>query len=133
MDYSSGVRWRFDNPRAPAPVDEAARTVIGTAADRSLNVWLRFVVAATGGRVASVRYNVYGCPHVIAACDRVAEMLEGQPISALRQLDLDRLSRELDVPREKFGKLLRIEDALSECAGQLEPAMEGQEPPRLHD
>ena len=123
MDYSSAVRRRFDHPREPAVADRSATTVVGAAEDRSLNVWIRFVVAVADGRLASVRFNAYGCPHLIAACDRAAEVLEGRPVDALRGLDVGQLSRELDVPREKFGKLLRVEDALSECARRLEQAV----------
>ena len=60
MDYSAEVRQRFDNSREPAAGDAAAATVSGAAADRSLNVWVRFVVAAAGGRITSIRYNAYG-------------------------------------------------------------------------
>jgi len=119
MDYSSGVRQRFDRPKAVADDDALAAGVGGEAADRSLNVWVRFIVAASDGRLVNVRYNAFGCPHLIAACEWVAEKLEGEPEAALRQIDLQLLSRELDVPREKFGKLLRIEDALGDCAEQL--------------
>ena len=51
----------------------------------------------------------------LAAADRVAGMLEGQPLAALDSLDMQALAAELELPREKFGKLLRLEDALMAC------------------
>ncbi|MGW8370097.1 MAG: iron-sulfur cluster assembly scaffold protein, partial [Gammaproteobacteria bacterium] len=67
-----------------------------------------------------VRFRAYGCPHALAAADAVAESLEGRSVDAMADLDWDALAARLDLPREKFGKLLRIEDALTECKAQFE-------------
>jgi NifU-like protein involved in Fe-S cluster formation len=120
MEYSCAVRHRFEHPSAVAGTDDSNGTVTASAEDRSLNVWIRFEVAVADGAIARVAYNVFGCPHLIAACDWAAEWLRGRDRAALRQLPLERLARETDLPREKFGKLLRLEDALTACAGRLE-------------
>jgi hypothetical protein len=49
----------------------------------------------------------------------IADWLDGRRVAALGQLDVGALRAELDVPVEKLGKLLRIEDALAACMRQL--------------
>ena len=75
----------------------------------------------------NVGFRVFACPHIIAACQKAAEMLEGAPVgqlggSALISLQ-ESLQQEFDIPVEKAGKLLILKDALSVCsaaAGQAE-------------
>jgi NifU-like protein involved in Fe-S cluster formation len=116
MDYSSEVLRRFRSPqRAGELVDGTAGVVRGEAEDRSLNVWVRFHVQVLGGRIEAVRFQVFGCPHTIAAAAAVAEWLEGRDVGALAAWDVHAAARALEVPTEKVGKLLRIEDALLAC------------------
>jgi hypothetical protein len=53
----------------------------------------------------------------VAAADLVAERLEGQPVDSARRIDTRALMTALDVPIEKLGKLLRIEDAAAAASG----------------
>ena len=119
MHYSSEVQRRFALPeRAGTIPADAEGVVAGVAEDSSLAFWVRFEVQVVDGRMTSVRYRAYGCPQALAAADRVAEELEAQPAAALSGLDLERLAQALELPREKFGILLRIEDALRACHEQ---------------
>ena len=116
MDYSSEVAQRFRSARrAGAVAPETQESVVGEAEDRSLNVWVRFCVGARDGRLEGVRYEVFGCPHTIAAAASAAEWLEGRAPGALDEWDGRIAARALEVPTEKLGKLLRIEDALRAC------------------
>lgn len=87
--------------------------VEGAAEDRSLNFWVRFQVEVLRGTIRKVRFRAYGCPHSLAAADLIASELEGRPSDALVNIDLAGLARQLALPREKQGLLLRIEDALA--------------------
>jgi NifU-like protein involved in Fe-S cluster formation len=121
MEYSSEVRRRFLAPARAGDIPRDAGNVVeGAAEDRSLNVWFRFQVQLHGRLLARVRFRAYGCPHALAAADSIAEELEGRPVDALTGLDLAALAERISLPREKFGKLLRIEDALTECKAQFE-------------
>jgi NifU-like protein involved in Fe-S cluster formation len=51
----------------------------------------------------------------VAAASAVAEWLEGRPLAEARKLDVKAVCAELEVPVEKLGKLLRIEDAVAAC------------------
>lgn len=116
MEYSAELRQRFmalerarDNSRG------AGLLLVGAAEDRSLAVWVRFEVQVQNRQIGWVRYRAFGCPHTLAAAEQLAESLEGQPLDALLTVDWQALARAIGMPREKFGKLLRFEDALRAC------------------
>jgi NifU-like protein involved in Fe-S cluster formation len=122
MEYSSAVVRRFDAPnRAGELPDGAPGLVSGEAEDRTLHVWVRFQLQVIDGFVRAARFQAFGCPHTVAAASLVADWLEGQSVVAARGLDVKALCAELEVPVEKLGKLLRIEDALLACWRQLPP------------
>ena len=120
MDYSSEVAQRFRSAqRAGSLAFEARSIASGEAEDRSLNVWVRFYVRTRGSQLEAVRYEVFGCPHTIAAAAAAAEWLEGRDAGALDDWSACVTARALEVPTEKLGKLLRIEDALRACGREL--------------
>ncbi|HEU4619560.1 MAG TPA: iron-sulfur cluster assembly scaffold protein [Gammaproteobacteria bacterium] len=120
MDYSPEVVQRFAAAGAEGqgerlPSAEAGRVAAGEAEDRTLNVWVRFEVEVSQGIVRRASFQVFGCPHTVAAASWVADSVRGKPAEALARLDVQQLRRALGVPTEKLGKLLRIEDAVSAC------------------
>jgi NifU-like protein involved in Fe-S cluster formation len=116
MDYSPEVLQRFASPqRAGRFVAGCEGLVVGEAEDRSLGVWVRFQIQVADNRLRQVRFEVFGCPHTVAAASWLAQRLEGEAVDALVRLDMQEVARTLDVPIEKMGKLLRIEDALHAC------------------
>lgn len=120
MEYSSEVVRRFDSPQRAGELPHGAIGLVsGEAEDRTLNVWARFQLQVIDGTIESVRFRVFGCPHTVAAASWIAERLEGRPASAASRVDLDALKTALDVPIEKLGKLLRVEDAVAACWRQL--------------
>jgi NifU-like protein involved in Fe-S cluster formation len=120
MEYSSEVVRRFDAPRGAGELpDGTPGLVSGEAEDRTLRIWIRFQLQVLDGVIQTVRFQAFGCPHTVAAASRIADWLDGRRVAALGQLDVGALQAELDVPVEKLGKLLRIEDALAACARQL--------------
>jgi NifU-like protein involved in Fe-S cluster formation len=122
MEYSPEVVRRFGAPPGAGELaPDAPGLVTGEAEDRTLHVWVRFQLQVIDGVIRTVRYRVFGCPHTVAAASWVAERLEGREAGALRRLDVGALRAALDVPVEKLGKLLRIEDAIAACARAIEP------------
>ncbi len=120
MEYSPEVERRLRSPeRAGVESAPALSTVTGEAEDRSLNVWVQYQVQLRGSTIGTVRFEAYGCPHVVAAADWHAERLEGLPSSALAEPDTRGARQALGVPTEKLGKLLVIENALVACATAL--------------
>ena len=116
MEYSSEVVRRCDAPRRAGELPRAMGGLLsGQAEDRALQVWVRFDLQVQNGVIQTVRFEAFGCPHAVAAADLTAERLEGQAVEAVRRVDAKALMAALDVPVEKLGKLLRIEDAVAAC------------------
>lgn len=103
------------------------RVVAAESEDRTLNVWVRFEVEVSQGVIRRAGFQVFGCPHTVAAASWVADALLGRPAESLAQIDMRQVGRELDVPIEKLGKLLRIEDAVSACRQRLGETAQGIE------
>jgi NifU-like protein involved in Fe-S cluster formation len=116
MEYSSAVERHFAAPtRARELPSGLAGLVAGEAEDRTLHVWVRFELQVVENVVAAAAFQAFGCPHTIAAASVVADWLEGKPVEAARRLEARAVCAGLDVPVEKLGKLLRIEDAVAAC------------------
>ena len=121
MDYDSQVRQRFLLALRAGPLNGGASGLVsGEAEDRTLNVWVRFQLRILHGAIHAVRYNVYGCPHTVAAAEWTAERLEGRPTGALDELSMRKCLEILGIPVEKLGKLLLLEDALAACRRGLD-------------
>ena len=116
MEYSPAVQRHFTAPtRARELPAGVAGLVAGEAEDRTLHVWIRFQLQLVEDVVAAAGFQAFGCPHTVAAASVVADWLEGRSIEVARAIDVKTVCAELDVPTEKLGKLLRIEDAVAAC------------------
>jgi NifU-like protein involved in Fe-S cluster formation len=116
MEYSLAVERHFAAPKKARELPAGSPGLVaGEAEDRTLHVWVRFQLQIVDGVVAAVGFQAFGCPHTLAAASAVAEWLEGRPVEEARTLDVKAVCAELEVPVEKLGKLLRIEDAVAAC------------------
>jgi hypothetical protein len=87
----------------------------GAAGSPSQGTWVRFHIQILRGAITAARFNAFGCPHVIAVASWLTESAVGsaagppgapglpEPVSALQQ--------RFEVPAEKRGRLLLVEDA----------------------
>lgn len=117
MDTSRELHRRFRGPTAYGQWREGAgRQLSGSAEDHAQLVWVRFDLQLDEGCIGAVRFQVLGCAHTMAAVSRFAESLPGQPLKKLDDFDPHELQRALDVPAEKLGRLLVIEDAVRACS-----------------
>jgi NifU-like protein involved in Fe-S cluster formation len=116
VDYSDLVRQHFDAPSGVGPLVPApARVFRGEAGSVEQGGRVSFEADIAGRSVRRLAFRAYGCPHLIAACDRVTGMLTGAPVEALLAVDASALATELDAPAVKLGRLLLVEDALRNC------------------
>ena len=69
----------------------------------------------TDGLLRNVGFLAFACPHIIAACNAVADSLEGSPPEALLAVDALQLQAKFGIPVEKAGKLLILKDAARAC------------------
>jgi NifU-like protein involved in Fe-S cluster formation len=90
----------------------AGRVVAGEAVALDRGAWVRFEARLEAGRVAECRFRAFGCPHTLAAAALAASKLEAAAPADASPVDAGLLARELDVPAEKLGRLLVVEDAI---------------------
>jgi NifU-like protein involved in Fe-S cluster formation len=110
MKYSD-LTWRYFEIAPRAGVLEGPGTFRGTAGSRSQGTWVQFDIQAPRGAVEEARFLVFGCPHTIAVAAWITEQAIGRPIGSALRESAARWSERFEVPVEKRGRLLVIEDA----------------------
>lgn len=110
--YSELVKRYFANPvHAGQLPDEYNNAVVGEAAESETGARVILHAVVDRDTVRILRYQVFGCPHLIAAAEAFCDQAEGQPVSTLLELDVPGLMDKLTIPVEKTGKVLILEDA----------------------
>jgi cysteine desulfurase len=100
-------------PRGGAPRDvrqgRAGRSLDGT----EVLFELRLGPGENAGRIVkSARFTVYGCPHTVAVTAWLCDVLEGRTLEAGLPGSPAEWAATFEVPAEKLGRLLIVEDAL---------------------
>ena len=127
----AAIRREVTRLRALSPASEAVKvpgrgvgqtagqTVgqsVGEAGGPGQEAWVRFRLQVADGAVKSALFKAYGCPHTLAVAAWVAERLPGRGRADLAPGTPAEWAGTLDVPVEKLGRLLVVEDALADCA-----------------
>ncbi len=94
----------------------------GEAGSIEAGTWVVVTASIRGEQVDRLEARVYGCPHTMAACDRVVQLLTGGTAAGLGTLDPLALAAALEIPVEKTGRLLIIQDALRNCLADWDNA-----------
>ena len=112
--YSPLVRKHFANTA------HAGDLPSGVTADiDEQGVRLRLSATVNKGRIQSLRFRAWGCPHVIAACEWFCSHYEGEPGERLRGFQASDIMRNLSVPVEKTGRILVLADAVQSLGQRL--------------
>ena len=121
--YNPEVRRRFENPvNAGEPASEYDHVLKARAREPGHGADLVLFAGVNDGKIAALRFRAKGCPHLIAAADFFCSRFEGLEPSRLDGVRSADLFESLDVPVNKTGRLLLIEDAakqLLKAAGDL--------------
>ena len=88
---------------------------MGSAGSIEAGTWVRIGLRLDGGRVTEARFKAYGCPHTLAAVAWLAEDARGKTLTELAAQGLEEVVGHLDIPVEKLGRLLIVQDALRDC------------------
>jgi hypothetical protein len=97
------------------PVRPMGSAIQGSAGSMQSGTEIVFAADVRAGLLCKLGFRAFACPHIIAACHHLAEQLEGSPVEALLEVRFDSLRAEFDIPVEKAGKLLILQDALRAC------------------
>lgn len=128
MTYSRVVVEHFARPRNLGTLGPGADVIEARGGDREQGAEFRLSARIADDRIVEARAGVYGCPHCIAAASWVAERLPGMRREALRAWRWRVVGAALEVPPEKRGRLLALEDAMHALAAAWEARAEGTPP-----
>ncbi|MEO7773443.1 MAG: aminotransferase class V-fold PLP-dependent enzyme [Steroidobacteraceae bacterium] len=111
------LRLRGLSPAEPAPIsDWSSEVSVGEAGAESTGTWVRWLLLRDADRgVKAARFQLYACPHTQAVCEWLAPQLAGRSFEDLVPGTPQQWARQGQVPIEKLGRLLVIEDALRAC------------------
>jgi len=114
MSYNELTRSYFS--KAPcAGTLEGPDRFRGAAGDPAQGAWVQFDVRAVAGStpalIEAVRFQAFGCPHLIAVAGWLAEHAPRRPIEPRLPQSVSELRERFAVPVEKTGRLLIVEDA----------------------
>jgi cysteine desulfurase len=93
----------------------------GEAGGPGRDTWVRFhlLIDESGDKanvVKGARFQAYGCPHTLAVAAWLVRQLPGRSLDALVPGSPVEWARVHQVPVEKLGRLLVVEDALLNCS-----------------
>jgi NifU-like protein involved in Fe-S cluster formation len=114
--YSSLVVEHFAQPRNVGRFASAADVIAASAGDPEQGVRFDLSARVRDDRIVALRFEVYGCPHCIAAGSLLSERLRGATQDELRRWSWREAADELEFPPEKRGRLLVLEDAVRALA-----------------
>lgn len=116
LDYNAEVRSRFVRPPHAGAIEPGSDVL--RAAAGSVEQGTKFMLFARirGGRISELKHRVYGCPHSIAAASIACEQLLGADRERLGTWSWHEAEQPLQVPPEKRGRLLVLEDAVRALA-----------------
>lgn len=83
----------------------------GAAGKKEQGTWVQFDLQMHSGMVVAARFLAFGCPHTIAMSAWLAEQAQGRPLPRRLPENVQQLRERFDLPVEKMGRLLIIEDA----------------------
>ncbi len=118
--YSPLVIEHFGQPRNVGRFASAADVIAASAGDPEQGVRFDLSARVREDRIVAVRFEVYGCPHCIAAGSLLSERLQGATQDELRRWSWRETADALEIPLEKRGRLLVLEDAVRALSAEWE-------------
>ena len=119
--YSARVRNLFASTAHAGTIDGGISARVG---DQGVQVELW--ASADGDRVKSLKYRVWGCPHLIAAAEAFCTGYQGQRVAHFKDFSAAGLMQTLAVPVEKTGRILVLEDAVRSLGAAIRSASSPQ-------
>ncbi len=115
--YGSIVRELFADPAHVGQLADAPGVLV-----EDQGVRIAFSAKAAAGRIDALRFQAWGCPHVIAAAEAFCSNYEGKTVADLLEFSVSGLMQSLSVPVEKTGRILVIEDAVRSLGNTVRDA-----------
>lgn len=110
--YNALVTEHFHRPRHTPCHRGEPDVVVGAAGSIEAGVVFRLSAKIKGPHIAELRFEAYGCPYSIAAASLLTQRAVGFSREDASNWSSRALAKEVDLPNEKRGRLLILEDAL---------------------
>lgn len=111
IPYSDTVAALFEAPRHAGTL-RGEDVLSAVAGSRAQGAQVQLQIQVEGDEVRTARFMAYGCPHLLAAAECLAQWLEGRSRAEVQGWSSRGVESALEVPAEKRGRLLLLEDAL---------------------
>ena len=115
-EYPPLVVEHFREPRGAGRLAPGASVIEVRVGERRLGAELELGIAVTSDGVQRAGFRAFGCPYLIAAASDLVEWLPGRRLDELRTWSWRSQAQRLEVPAERYGRLLLVEDALRICS-----------------
>jgi NifU-like protein involved in Fe-S cluster formation len=110
--YNRQVTELFQHTPFAGQMESGPGVFVGSAGSQAEGAEVRIWIRSGGGRIQAVSFRAYGCPHTIAAASWVAHHARGLALVDVQGTHWLEVERALEVPPQKRGRLLIVEDAL---------------------
>jgi len=114
--YSPQVVELFERLPFAGQMEVGPSVFMGVGGERVQGAEVRYWIKCSGGRIQAISFQAYGCPHTIAAAAWVAQHARGMAVAEVEHARWLKAERALELPAEKRGRLLIVEDALRAAA-----------------
>lgn len=116
--YNAAVADWFG--REPAPLEGCLGAAAAASGGTRIRAGVVFAGAGERRLIVKLAFRAFACPHIIAACNLLAARLPGEAAAVLVDPALPDRLLELEIPVEKTGKILILQDALRACYAAAE-------------
>ncbi len=114
--YSPLVVDHFDRPRNAGRLPAGSDLIEAEAGGMTQGTRFHLSARIAGNALAAVHFEAFGCPHCIAAGSWLTQRLESATLEELQRWSWREVDEALEVPAEKRGHLLILEDAVRRLA-----------------
>jgi NifU-like protein involved in Fe-S cluster formation len=110
--YNKLVRAYFVNPMHAGQLQGAYSHTVSAWADSGDGTVVQLEAGIDGDIVQELRFRALACPHLISAAELFCIRFEGKPVTSLQEFSPADIQQELQVPVNKTGRILLLEDAV---------------------
>jgi NifU-like protein involved in Fe-S cluster formation len=114
--YSPLVIEHFEHPLNVGRLAPAEDVIEASAGRKEQGTVFCLSAKVSGDSLAAIGVQTYGCPHCIAAGSWLSERLIGAKLTQLLEWSWREAEKALEVPPEKRGRLLLLEDVVRQLA-----------------
>jgi NifU-like protein involved in Fe-S cluster formation len=116
---SEPLRELFHTAKHIGPLTPGANIHKGQSGDSDHADWARFYLHLDGQIIRELRFNAYGSPALIGACEWLCRELVEQPVAAIKDMRFEMLTSALLPTSTQKGALIRALTALNKCADSV--------------